>query len=236
MEKKNTIRLTESDLKKVISESVKRILGESIELAKNVPPQIQGKYIEKMKREYPDLDPNGFFYMGGTLKHSGKKAPKRPKSEPKEKISKPEDMSIEEYYSKLVLPNNQKIASKENEFADEDWRPVKNIGRYFGGDVDYSSYYEVSNYGRLKVINLKDALKSDIYVGYDAPTRKAMQFHLNGYGADGTSRKTCPDVKYIVADAWLQPMDPKKYMVRHKDGDYHNNTADNLEWVPRRQK
>ena len=61
-----------------------------------------------------------------------------------------------------------------------------------------------------------------------------MQFHLNGYGDDGASMKTCPDVKYIVADAWLEPHDTKEFKVIHIDGDYHNNRVDNLKWVPKK--
>ena len=230
---KNRIVLSDSDIRKMVAESVKRLLKEErTPFYRNVAPHIRDKVIKKVASEHPELDPKGFYYTStGDLVHNGKK---KIKSAPKEKLSKPENMSVEEYYQNIVLPNNPKMAQKENQYADEDWRPVQNIGRYFNGDVDYGSYYLVSNYGRLKVINFNNAIRSDIYVGYDAPTRKAMQFHLNGYGDDGASMKTCPDVKYIVADAWLEPHDTKKFKVIHIDGDYHNNHVDNLKWVPKK--
>ena len=226
---KKTIEITENDLKNIVLETVK-LLREYIEIAKNVPTNIQKQYLAKIKKERSDLDPTGFSYVGNKLIHNGKKAQKKPI------ISKPENMSVEEYYTKYVLPNNPKMAEKEEQYSDEDWRPVQNIGRYFGGEVDYSSYYEVSNYGRLKTINFKNALRSNIQDGYDAPTRNAMQFHLNGFGDDGTSMKTCPDVKYIVADAWLEPHDMKRFKVIHLDGDYHNNKVNNLKWVEKKNK
>ncbi len=223
------IKLTENDIKNIVLESVDKLLKEYIEIAKNVPSNIQKQYLAKIRKERSDLDPTGFSYIGNKLIHNGRKAQK------KQIISKPKDMSVEEYYQKLVLPNNVKMAEQENEYSDEDWRPVQNIGRYFNGDVDYGSYYEVSNYGRLKTINFNNALRSNIQNGYDAPTRNAMQFHLNGNGNDGSSMKTCPDVKYIVADAWLEPHNPKEFKVIHIDGDYHNNKVDNLKWIPRKR-
>jgi DNA-binding winged helix-turn-helix (wHTH) protein len=118
------------------------------------------------------------------------------------------------------------------DLEDEEWRPVPNKGRYFGGEADYGNYYEISNLGRLRTINLQNAAKSSISCGYDAPTRKAMQFHLN----HKSGMNTCPDVKYMVADAFLGEHDLENNMVVHIDGDYHNNRADNLKWVPRKKK
>ena len=83
------IHITENQLKNIILESVKKALGEAIEMARNVPQQIRNSYLKKMIKEYPDLDPDGFFWMGDSLKHNGKK---KPKNAPKEKIGKPEGM------------------------------------------------------------------------------------------------------------------------------------------------
>ena len=62
-----------------------------IEIAKNIPERIQQKFLEKVRNEYPNLDPDGFFYVGNNLKHTGKKA-KATKTK-REKISKKEGES-----------------------------------------------------------------------------------------------------------------------------------------------
>lgn len=154
--------------------------------------------------------------------------PKRTAKPKQQTISKPKDMSVEEYKEKYVIPMKPELKDEEG----EEWRPVPNKGRYFGGEADYSNYYEISNLGRLRLINLQNAAKSSISCGYDAPTRKAMQFHLN----HKSGMNTCPDVKYMVADAFLGEHDLQDNMVIHIDGDYHNNRADNLKWVPRKRQ
>ena len=155
-------------------------------------------------------------------------SPKRTAKPKQQTISKPEDMSVEEYKEKYVIPMKPELKDEDG----EEWRPVPNKGRYFGGEADYSNYYEISNLGRLRLINLQNAAKSSISCGYDAPTRKAMQFHLN----HKSGMNTCPDVKYMVADAFLGEHDLQDNMVIHIDGDYHNNRADNLKWVPRKRQ
>lgn len=185
------------------------------------------KIIKMVSKKY-GINPAYLKWTGMNVQYTA------PKTKTRKKISKPKNMTVSDYYYKLVLPNNPKLQAAEDELPDEDWKPVQNVGRYFGGKADYSGVYEVSNYGRLRKIDLEDAVKSRIYVGYDAPQRNAMQFHLNVTGEDGKTYKTCPPVENMVADAWLEPRDPKQYKVVHKDGDYHNNTADNLEWVPRK--
>lgn len=226
------VRLNESDLRKIIAESIRKVmLNEAIDIAKGVPEKYRKAYLEKMIREYPDLDPDGFFWLKDTLKHNGKK---KRKSAPVEKIGKPEGMSEEEYEKEVVIPNNEKYAKKLNEYPDEEFRPVVNGGRYFGGDADYGNFYEVSNYGRLKVLNHGNCLKSDILIGYPAPTRNAMQFHLNFSGEGEDTMKTCPAVHYMVANAFLGEHNPKEWKVIHKDGDWKNNIVTNLKWVPKR--
>lgn len=251
--KENCIRISESQIRKMVSECVKKILKESIgdgiipyfyiSLMKNGEPyteEYRNKTKEEIKQEILQKHPKFSEsliekWFNTPERYIDPNPPKKtavPKA-PKQKIGKPEGMSVEEYYRTMVLPNNKKMAEKANENPDEEFRPVKNVGRYFGGNVDYGCDYSVSKDGRLRVINLQDRTKGNIYDGYPAPTRNAMQFHLNGFADDGTPMKTCPDVKYIVADAWLEPHDYKKFMVIHKDGNWKNNKAENLMWVPK---
>lgn len=162
-----------------------------------------------------------FELSGNWLVYSPKKK--------KAMAGKPDNMSVEDYFNKIVLKQNTKVAEKMKMYKNEVWRPIQNVGRYFNGEVDYSVFYEVSNMGRIKMIDCRSASRSDISVGYDTPTRNAMQFTLN----DRNGSRTTSDVKYMVADAFLEPHDISHFEVIHIDGDYHNNKLENLQWVER---
>lgn len=145
----------------------------------------------------------------------------------KEIISKPEGMSIEQYYKEMVLPNNPEMAQAEAMYNDEVWKPVGDSERYFkGGTIDVGDYYEVSNKGRIRKINLANAAKSKIINAYYGKNR-GTQVHL--YGLD---MATTPLLKYMVANAFL-PCPGKGYKLINKDGDILNCSLDNLEWVPK---
>ena len=189
-----------------------------------IPMGMTAKQMTKMLANNLGVEASDFVEHGNKLVYAPKK---------KAAIKKPNNMGIAEYVEKLVKPNNKDFSLASEKYENEVWRPVQNIGRYFDGQVDYSDFYEVSNMGRLRAINTENALKSSISEGYDAPTRNAMQFHLNAKGTDGKKMNTCPDCKYIVADAFLESKDQSKYMIIHIDGDYHNNRVDNLSWVER---
>lgn len=215
--KKQLIRKLNEAVKHKMNEGLKK--GDSFNL-NGMNPQTMAKMIATKYGANPaDFVPG----KNGTIVYQPKRTAK-PKTEI---VSKPEDMSVEEYKAKYVIPMKPELKDEEG----EEWRPVENKNRYFGGDVDYGNYYEISNLGRLRTINLQNAAKSSISTGYDAPTRNAMQFHLN----HKSGMNTCPDVKYMVADAFLGEHDLQDNMVIHIDGDYHNNRADNLKWVPRKK-
>jgi hypothetical protein len=70
MSKKNTIRLTESDLKRVISESVKRVLKEEYTTDSNIDDFKSRAYglsedyirnIHRLLKEYEDILPQGLI-------------------------------------------------------------------------------------------------------------------------------------------------------------------------------
>ena len=216
--KEQFLKKLQESLNSRLNEDLKK--GDSFKL-NGMSPQTLAKMIAS---KY-DVNPADFVPgKNGTIVYQ----PKRTAKPKPQTISKPENMSVEEYKEKFVIPMNPDLKDLE----DEEWRPVPNKGRYFGGEADYGNYYEISNLGRLRTINLQNAAKSSISCGYDAPTRKAMQFHLN----HKSGMNTCPDVKYMVADAFLGEHDLENNMVVHVDGDYHNNRADNLKWVPRKKK
>lgn len=216
--KEQFLKKLQESLNDRLNEDLKK--GDSFKL-NDMSPQTLAKMIASKYGANPaDFVPG----KNGTIVYQ----PKRTAKPKPQTISKPENMSVEEYKEKFVIPMNPDLKDLE----DEEWRPVPNKGRYFGGEADYGNYYEISNLGRLRTINLQNAAKSSISCGYDAPTRKAMQFHLN----HKSGMNTCPDVKYMVADAFLGEHDLENNMVVHIDGDYHNNRADNLKWVPRKKK
>lgn len=232
------IKITESQLRDMIRKTINESMDEWMDVV-NFPKGFVAKKGEDWKRERigkeaekaPHLDPAGFQWFGDSLRHNEKK---RPKSAPKPKqpvISKPEEMSDEEYEQKLVIPNNPKYREKLEQYDDEEFRPIVNGGRYFGGTVDYGCDYEVSNRARLKVLNHGNVMKSDIYNPYPAPGKKAMQFTMAANDENGDRMRTTPSVAYMVANAFLGEHDPSRFIVVHKDGDWQNNNVENLEWV-----
>ena len=224
------------NIDKIINESIRNFLFEE-PLKKGAyfslpyPPakgsEILAKKYGGTPADYPyDQANNRFVYKPQTLK----------KKQVKKVKGRPEGMSDEEYLE-LVRRENEAFLKAEQEYADagEQWRPIKNAGRYFGGTTDYQKTHEISNMGRIRTIDFSDPMKSKISTGYDAPTRGARQFHLDSMDDSGNWLKTCPPIHTLVADAWLEPPegDVGSYSVEHIDGDYNNNRASNLRYVKR---
>ena len=126
-----------SNLDKIINESIRGFLFEE-PLKKGAyftlpyPPVKGSAVLAKMyggsPSDYPyDQANNRFVYKPQTLKK------KRVK-----KTGRPEGMSDEEYLE-LVRRENEDFLKAEQQFADEgeEWRPIRNAGRYFGGTTDY---------------------------------------------------------------------------------------------------
>lgn len=179
-------------------------------------------YVKRLGLTLDDFDYDG----NDRYTFKGKKAKRvaKPKNQGKRKDE------TEEQYLERVRSTNNKFAQAEQEIEGEEWRPVINSGRFFGGDTNYEKSYEVSNMGRMRIIDFSNPKKCRISDGYDAPVKKARNFHL-----DVPDRKTTPPIHTIVADTWLpRPEgDINKYYVKHLDGNYHNNRVDNLKYVPR---
>ena len=103
------------------------------------------------------------------------------------------------------------ISSLDLQGGDERWRPAPN-----------SPTYEVSSFGRIR--NANGVLKP--------PTRRGTELVVNLY-ANGESNVR--NVRSIVAEAFLGPRNSGE-MVAHKDGDRTNCTAENLVYVPMRNR
>lgn len=85
------------------------------------------------------------------------------------------------------------------------------IWKYIEG---FEGAYKVSNLGRVKSKN--KVLKSSKTEGIDS---------VVGLSVNGVCKSH--QVKKLVADAFIECIDGAKY-IKHKDGDKHNNRADNL--------
>ncbi len=178
------------------------------------------------------MNPDDFEYVGNgkfVYKVKQKKTNPRVKA-PKfrsQDLGRKEGETEQEYLER-VREVNPKFAEVEGEIPGEEWRPIVNKGRYFSGNTDYTKAYEVSNMGRIRIIDFEDPMRSRISSGYDAPRRNARNFHLDLPGF-----KTTPPIHTLVADAWLPEPEGgiENYDVEHIDGNYHNNRADNLRYV-----
>ena len=230
-------------IKAIVHNAIKNVLneaetfkpGESIVI--NGANETKGRQI--IQAHY-GLNPDDFEFVGGGKfiykpKRRGGAVRQAKLKKEKEFLGRKEGESEQEYLDR-IRGLNKKFADAENEIEGEEWRPVVNTGRYRSGTTDYTRSHEVSNMGRLRTIDYEDPMRSRISIGYDAPTRKAMQFHLDAKTGDGEWEKTTPPVHTMVADAWLDKPEGNiaDYDVEHIDGNYHNNRADNLRYVLRK--
>lgn len=94
----------------------------------------------------------------------------------------------------------------------EIWKDIEN----------YSGYYQISSYGRIRNVKTGNILTGDINnIGYKrvylyAPVKKRFFVHRL--------------VAYHFCEGYQDNL-----VVNHKDGNKQNNKADNLEWVTRSQ-
>ena len=238
--KNNMSRLVNEIVKKVMKNLMMEAdfkIGDSIKIPGS---EAMGRKILRLKY---GVDPNDFDYIGdGKMgKFIYKVKPKKSRPSTKKPKFKSQDLGrkegeTEQEYLERVREINPKFADVEKEIPGEEWRPLQNTGRYFGGATDYTRSHEVSNMGRIRTIDFADPMRSRISTGYDAPTRNARQFHLDTHDEAGEAQKTTPPIHTMVADAWLDAPEGniEDYDIEHIDGNYHNNRADNLRYVLRK--
>lgn len=210
-----------------------------IEIARNIPERIQQSFLNKVRNEYPNLDPDGFFYIGNNLKHTGKKVKKSVKAKKETIVKKPGESN--ECFAQRLSKVDSKFSKEHKKHEGEIFRPIENVMNHLINGDAYS--YEVSNKGSVRVMNGSEGRGSyrNPYLARKQGKDFDYQVHLNK-GIDG-----CCVVKIIVAFAFpdivKQPFNISDYQsysqfvrhwgIEHIDGDISNNSAENLKWVAR---
>lgn len=223
--------LNNLNLDKIITEAIKNVIDKSRywPIPSNIEPQRYLKMVAKQSDipiEDLTIENNRIYKL---------------KSKKSKKIVKPADMDFDTFYNKMVLPNNPKEAQKALEYGNkEQWRPLPNTNRFFGGELDPSQCIEVSNMGRIRFIDGNDGMKSGINKGvYFAPTRNGVQVHVNGMGSDGTTLRTTGSLANMVMDTWGEkPADfnTQKYVVGHRNQNLEDCQLSNLYYRKRGEK
>lgn len=223
-------KITESDIRKMVTESVRSLLKESTPFARNVPQHIRDKYIKKIASENPELDPKGFFYnSNGDLMHNGKKRLKKVTKTEKLPSREVSGLDSLEYLKQIVLKNDKNLEN-EMEKNGEKWINLTyNALRGNSIDADYSNDYYISNFGRILIVNANNG-KGKITNGYWDSKSSHPQYRINlrTYGVDGVELShNTPSVAKLVAIAFLGAYG--KFKLKFKDGDASHPYANNLE-------
>lgn len=209
MEKKrNIIKLSESQLMSIISESVKRVLNEGYDISEKFPPGFIAKKgrewaMSYMSKKYPDLDPAGFIIIGDAIKSNGKKKQRGGQSV---KIAKPAGMDDIEYITKFAPKYNKRLAAgldKLKEYSngeEEQWEPL-DVGHLRGDEVaeEFSNRYYISNFGGIALSNPSHTGGCHVFVPYFDRSTKQFQINLRIYDSDGKEMDhLCPSVVNLV--------------------------------------
>lgn len=104
------------------------------------------------------------------------------------------------------------------ELQSEIWKPV----------VGFGGYYEVSNLGRVRSVGRADSSGKFRRAKLLTHKNSAERYISISLYVDGVTVNKM--IHRMVAEAFI-PNPDNLPQVNHKDGDAHNNRADNLEWV-----
>lgn len=129
-------------------------------------------------------------------------------------------------YKPKKKPSNKR-ARKSIEITNiegEVWKQLPNKNRFFKGELDPSRIVMVSNMGRVAVDN-------KIVKTYFAPTRNAMQVHIDTFDINGMPLKTTGFVANMIADTFIVPdgkSGKRAYNIEYKDNNPQNCILSNI--------
>lgn len=152
-------------------------------------------------KEHPELDKNGFMWVGSSLKHNGKKVTKSTRK----KIVKPEGMSDMEYISKVVAKENDKFGKAWEEIDGDDtqWKPLTLSNCPDLEELqDYQDKYYISKDGVIVVANPDDGWECGIKKPYWHVRNKEYAVHLYDNNYEGKKRERCQTVRNLIRNAW----------------------------------
>ena len=215
------IKLTESQLKRIINESIRRVINEWTDVM-SFPKEFLAKKdrqwredrLKKEAEKWPDLDPAGFQWFGNTIRHNGKK---KPKNAPRPKVSKPEGMDDITYITQFVPKYNKRFAkgllTAEEVFKGEEkeiYEPI-DVSDFMGAEdaASFADRYYISQYGIVYISNGADTSSCHISIPYFNADRKMYQVNLRIYDENGKElRHTCPSVvglvRKVFGDKWAE--------------------------------
>ena len=91
----------------------------------------------------------------------------------------------------------------------------------------FGNKYMISSFGRIKSIKGRGGMESREKDLTPPPERKQRYFNVT---LSFYEEIKCFHIHRLVAEYFVENPNNKEY-INHKDGDKHNNRADNLEWV-----
>ena len=100
----------------------------------------------------------------------------------------------------------------------EVWKPVKG----------FEGFYEISNTGRVKSLERISRRNNKPYKKKEKILTPIPMGNYLGIQLAINKKHKKRYIHRLVADAFVEP---KSDIVNHKDGNKHNNNANNLEWV-----
>ena len=216
---KKVIKINEVKIREMVSKALNEALNEFTDIMKFPPGFVAKKgrewQIDRIKKEaekHPDLDPNGFQWVGDTLRHNDKK---KPKSVPQPKVSKPDGMDDVTYLTQFVPKYNKRFAkgilTAKEVFSGEEPEKYEPIDVSDFMDAEYvqnfADRYYISQYGVVYISNSDSTSACHVCIPYFNKDRKMYQVNLYVYGENRELlRHTCPSavglVRKVFGDKW----------------------------------
>jgi len=199
-----TIKINESTIQSMVKTAVKAIIYESHDFYSNVPEGFKKQVLAKAIQENPKLEPAGFYWVGGNLKHNGKKR----KTVKKEIVKKPNGMSDIEYLNTVVPKYNTRYAKGLKKLVGDgveklEWKPLDISGmRDLKTSEMFSERYWISNLGAITTEYPEDATKCRLSIPYFDRSTKKFNINLRIYEDGSEVEHLCPNAVTLVRNAF----------------------------------